>query len=155
MSGPGKVEIERRLPAPIEEVFRWWTDPDRLSAWMSPVGTAEAEVDLRVGGLLRIVMRGGDTVIEHHGRYVEIVPPTRLVFTWASPFTGTDPSVVTVELKPASAGETVLRLIHAALPEAVAESHRGGWGSMLERLALGLVGRKGSIGSIEEVVDAS
>ena len=155
MSGPGELEIERRLPAPVEEVFRWWTDPDRLSAWMSPVGKAEAEVDLRVGGELRIVMRGGDTVIEHRGRYIEVVPPTRLVFTWASPFTGTEPSLVTVELKPASAGATLLRLLHTALPEAIAESHRGGWGSMLDRLALGLVGREGSIGYMEEATDAS
>jgi uncharacterized protein YndB with AHSA1/START domain len=155
LSGPGEFEIERRLPAPIDEVFRWWTDPDRLSAWMSPVGTAEAVVDLRVGGELRIVMRGGDTVIEHRGRYIEVVPPTRLVFTWASPFTGTEPSLVTVELKPASAGETLLRLLHTALPEAIAESHRGGWGSMLDRLALGLVGREGSIGYMEEATDAS
>jgi uncharacterized protein YndB with AHSA1/START domain len=109
---------------------------------MSPVGIAEAEIDLRVGGELRIVMRGGDTVIEHHGRYIEIVPPTRLVFTWASPFTGSEPSLVTVELKPAPAGQTHLRLVHTALPEAVAESHRGGWGAMLERLAVGLVDAK-------------
>jgi uncharacterized protein YndB with AHSA1/START domain len=155
LTGLGELEIERRLPAPIEEVFRWWTDPDRLSAWMSPVGRAEAEVDLRVGGELRIVMRAGDTVIEHRGRYIEVVPPTRLVFTWASPFTGTEPSLVTVELKPASAGETVLRLLHTALPEAIAESHRGGWSSMLERLALGLVGSAGSIGYMEDATDAS
>jgi uncharacterized protein YndB with AHSA1/START domain len=154
LSGPGELEIQRRLPAPIEEVFRWWTDPERLSAWMSPVGTAEAEVDLRVGGELRIVMRGGDTVIEHRGRYIEVVPPTRLVFTWASPFTGAEPSLVTVELEPASSGETLLRLLHTALPEAVADSHRGGWGSMLERLAIGLVGRHESIGSLEERADA-
>jgi len=155
VSGPGKLVIERRLPGPIEDVFLWWTDPDRLSAWMSPIGTAEAEVDLRVGGELRIVMRGGDTMIEHRGRYIEIVHPTRLVFTWESPFTGTEPSLVIVELKPASADETVLRLIHTALPEAVAESHRGGWGAMLERLALGLLGRKGSIARTEEGADAS
>lgn len=155
MSGPGKLEIERLLPAPIDEVFRWWTDPDLLSAWMSPVGTAEAEVDLRIGGELRIVMRGGDTVLEHRGRYVEIVPPTRLVFTWTSPFTGIDPSLVTVELKPAPAGETVLRLVHTALPQAVADSHRGGWAAMLQRLALVLVGRDGSTGPIEEKSDAS
>jgi uncharacterized protein YndB with AHSA1/START domain len=139
VSGPGFVEIRRRLPAPIDEVFDWWSEADRLREWMSPVGTVEAEVDLRVGGAFRIVMRGGDTVIEHHGSYVEIERPRRLVFTWTSPFTGPEPSLVTVELEPDGPGATRLRLLHAGLPEAAADSHRGGWGSMLDRLAGGLI----------------
>jgi uncharacterized protein YndB with AHSA1/START domain len=135
MSGRGIIEIRRRLPAPVAEVFRWWTEADRLREWMSPVGTVEAEVDLRVGGALRIVMRGGGTVIEHFGEYVEIQPPRRLVFTWVSQFTGTEPSLVTVELEADGADATQLRLIHARLPESVAMSHQDGWGTMLERLA--------------------
>jgi uncharacterized protein YndB with AHSA1/START domain len=102
---------------------------------MSPVGTVEAEVDLRVGGALRIVMRGEGTVIEHFGKYIEIDPPRRLVFTWASPYTGAEPSLVTLELEPAGAEATHLLLVHRQLPESVANSHRGGWGTMLDRLS--------------------
>jgi len=131
--GPDALEIERRLPAPVDEVFRWWTEPERLQEWMSPVGTVEAEVDLRVGGSIRIVMRGDGMVIEHQGTFLEIVPPRRLVFTWMSPYTGPQPSVVTVELEP-DGGATRLRLIHQQLPEAAMTSHRGGWGAMLNRL---------------------
>ena len=65
MSGPGALEIRRKLPAGAAEVFECWTDADRLRQGMSPVGTVEAEVDLRVGGALRIVMRHEGTVIEH------------------------------------------------------------------------------------------
>jgi uncharacterized protein YndB with AHSA1/START domain len=131
--GPDAVEIERRLSAPIDEVFRWWTEPERLQEWMSPVGTVEAEVDLRVGGHIRIVMRGDGMVIEHQGTFLEIEPPRRLVFTWMSPYTGPQPSVVTVELEP-DGGATRLRLIHQQLPEAATSSHQGGWGAMLDRL---------------------
>lgn len=135
MSGPGTIEIRRRLLAPIAEVFRWWTEPDRLREWMSPTGSVEAEVDLRVGGALRIVMSGHGAVIEHVGEYLEIDPPRRLVFTWASVFTGAQPSLVTVELEPDGDGATQLRLVHAQLPETAVVSHRDGWGGMLDRLA--------------------
>ncbi len=138
MSGPGSVEIRRRLPAPVSEVFRWWTDVDRLQQWMSPIGTVEAEVDLRVGGGLRILMRGEGTVIEHFGEFLEIEPPRRLVFTWISRFTGPEPSVVTVELEPDGATATNIRIVHSNLPESVATLHRDGWGAMLDRLSGGL-----------------
>lgn len=133
MTGRDAIEIQRRLEAPVDEVFRWWTDPERIQEWMSPVGTVEAEVDLRVGGTLRIVMRGDGIEIEHSGTFMEIDPPRRLVFTWTSPFTGPHPSVVPVELEP-DGGATRLHLIHSQLPAAAIASHRGGWGAMLERL---------------------
>lgn len=134
MSGPGRIEIRRRLPAPMAEVFRWWTEADRLQQWMAPVGTVDASVDLRVGGSFRIVMKGEGIEIEHVGEYTEIEEPRRLAFTWSSPYTGSRPSVVTVELEPDGQGATYLRLVHAELPEPAAESHRGGWGAMLGRL---------------------
>jgi len=130
----GVIEINRRLPAPIAEVFRWWTDPELLCEWMTPVGTVEAEVDLRVGGRLRIVMKGEGRVIEHTGEYLEIDPPRRLVFTWVSPYTGSVPSVITVELHAAGDDLTDLRLVHSQLPDEAARWHRGGWDAMLERL---------------------
>jgi uncharacterized protein YndB with AHSA1/START domain len=102
---------------------------------MSPVGTVEAQVDLRVGGALRIVMRAEGTVIEHFGEYIEIDPPRRLVFTWASPFTGAEPSLITLELEPEGPDATQLLLVHSRLPESVAKSHRDGWGTMLDRLS--------------------
>jgi uncharacterized protein YndB with AHSA1/START domain len=134
VSGHVVIEIRRRLPAPVAEVFRWWTEADRLREWMSPIGTVEAEVDLRVGGALRIVMRGDGRVIEHVGEYLEIDPPRRLVFTWVSPFTGAEPSLVTLELEPEGEDATHLHLVHSRLLESAATSHQDGWGGMLDRL---------------------
>jgi len=142
MSGPGVVEIRRRLSAPVAEVFGWWTQADKLQQWMSPVGIAEADVDLRVGGAFRIVMRSGDVATHHEGEFIEIDTPHRLVFTWISPYTGPDPSLVTVELEPDGDSATQLRLVHSRLPSEVAESYRGGWRTMLDRLAAGMTVKK-------------
>jgi uncharacterized protein YndB with AHSA1/START domain len=131
---PGTVVVRRRLPAPVEEVFRWWTEAERMGEWMSPAGEAEADVDLRVGGRFRVIMKGDGLTIEHTGEYREIDPPRRLVFTWVSQYTGTEPSLVTVDLEPVEGG-TELRLVHERLPEDAAEAHGGGWAAMLERLA--------------------
>ncbi len=132
------VEVRRRLAAPIEEVFRWLTEPERLCQWMSPVGSAEARVDLRVGGELRIVMRGDGRVIEHTGTYLLIEPPYRVAFSWVSPYTGDRPGVVTIQLSGAGEGLTDLLLTHAELPPDAAPSHSQGWTSMVRRLDDGL-----------------
>jgi uncharacterized protein YndB with AHSA1/START domain len=55
--------------------------------------------------------------------------------TWASPFTGAEPSLITLELKPEGADATQLLLVHSRLPESVAKSHWDGWGTMLDRLS--------------------
>ncbi len=135
MSRPGVVEIRRQIPAQIAEVFDWWTQAEKLRQWMSPIGIAEVNVDLRVGGAFKIVMKSGDMAIPHTGAFIEIEPPTRLVFTWVSPYTGPDPSLVTVELEPDGENATQLRLVHSQLPSAVAPSHRDGWGTMLNRMS--------------------
>jgi len=121
------------MPAPMSEVFRWWTEPDRMARWMSPVGNAEAGVDLRVGGTFWVTMVGEGHRLEHDGEYLEIDPPRRLVFTWRSPYTGPQPSVVTIDLEADGDSATLLRLVHSELPEAVVESHRGGWRIMFDR----------------------
>jgi uncharacterized protein YndB with AHSA1/START domain len=79
-------------------------------------------------------MIGDGRRIEHRGEYREVVPDRRLVFTWQSPFTGPEPSVVTVDIAPVEAG-TLLTLVHEQLPADQVESHRSGWAPMLERLS--------------------
>jgi uncharacterized protein YndB with AHSA1/START domain len=101
---------------------------------MSPFATAEATVDARVGGAFTIVMLGQGQSIRHTGTFLELDAPRRLVFTWASPYTGDEPSIVSVSLAPAGDG-TELVLIHDRLPLDQVQPHRGGWGSMLDHLS--------------------
>lgn len=130
---PQFLRVERILSATVEQVFEAWTDPRLMALWLSPVGRAEVENDLSVAGRFRVLMVGEDMRIEHTGQYLEIEPPHRLSFTWNSPYTGDEPSVVTVELAP-HADQTRLVLVHQRLPEDKVDSHAGGWGTMLDRL---------------------
>ena len=128
------VWIERQLLAPPEVVFARWTDPPSMARWLSPTGEAEVEAEVRVGGRFTVVMLGDGTRLQHTGEYLAIEPPRRLSFTWVSPFTGEQPSIVTVELAP-SRGGTMLRLTHERLPADEVEPHQGGWGSIIDNLA--------------------
>jgi len=131
------------LPASPAEVFAAWTDPESIRQWMLPgdVGAIEVELDLRVGGSLRLVMRGesGDHVIT--GEYREIIPPHRLAFTWASAVTRNVATLVSLELHEHASG-TALTLTHERLPDDEAvTSHRGGWTTIVEKLATHLANR--------------
>jgi uncharacterized protein YndB with AHSA1/START domain len=133
--------VRRTLSASPERVFAAWLEPQSMARWLSPFADAVAEVDARVGGAFRVVMRGLGREIEHTGTYQEIDRPRRLVFTWISPYTGSEPSLVTVELTPVSPGDrTELTLTHERLPVDQVASHGGGWGTMLEHLETYLKG---------------
>ena len=79
-----EVVITRIFDAPRALVFKAWTDPKHLKRWWGPkmFTNPVCEVDARVGGAWRIVMRGPDGVdYPCGGVYREIVEPERLVFT--------------------------------------------------------------------------
>jgi uncharacterized protein YndB with AHSA1/START domain len=80
------VRIERTFDAPAEDVFDAWTSEEVIRRWLRPArGWQEpsAEVDLRVGGKIRVVMRDPDgEPVEAGGEYTLIERPHRLAFTW-------------------------------------------------------------------------
>lgn len=79
-----EIVITRTFDAPRAVVFKAWIDPKQLARWWGPKGFTNpvCEVDARVGGSWRIVMKA-PTGDEHPcgGVYREIVEPERLVFT--------------------------------------------------------------------------
>jgi uncharacterized protein YndB with AHSA1/START domain len=77
-----ELVLERTINAPIEKVFKAFTDPKQLSQWFSPkqFTNPRCEVDLQVGGSRRIVMRsptGEELLLE--GTFREIVENKRIV----------------------------------------------------------------------------
>lgn len=79
-----EVRITRIFHAPRAVVFRAWTDPVQLAQWWAPKGFTNpvCEIDVRIGGALRIHMRGPDgSIYPMKGEFREIVPPERLAFT--------------------------------------------------------------------------
>jgi len=134
---PPSLRIVRRLPARPEEVFDAWIDAESLRVWMCPgeMRVVAVDVDARVGGRFRIVMRGAQGDVEHTGQYREIRRPERLVFTWTSRITAGRETLVTIELR-AEGTDTELTLTHAQFPDDEARRlHQGGWTSIVEKLA--------------------
>ena len=77
--------------------------------------TTEAEVDLRVGGVVRVVMRDPHKDVEHGGggHYTEIDPPTRLAFTWTWDG-GTTRQLIELDFEETD-GVTTVRFTHSGL----------------------------------------
>jgi uncharacterized protein YndB with AHSA1/START domain len=132
----GVVEREIRIDARPETVFEFFTDPALMLRWHG----LEADLEARPGGIYRVVVNSRSTIL---GEYVEVEPPTRVVFTWG--FEGADgllpagASTVEVTLTP-DGGGTLLRLVHRDLPEHARELHGQGWDHFLERLRLAAAG---------------
>jgi uncharacterized protein YndB with AHSA1/START domain len=79
-----EVTITRVFDAPRALVFAAWTDPKHLAQWWGPRGFTNpiCQFDARVGGAMRIHMRGPDGVTyPMKGEVREMVAPERLVFT--------------------------------------------------------------------------
>jgi uncharacterized protein YndB with AHSA1/START domain len=79
-----ELTIVRIFDAPRALVFRAWTDPKMMAEWWAPKRFTNpvCEVDVRIGGALRIVMRGPDGW-EHpmKGVFTDVVKNERIVFT--------------------------------------------------------------------------
>lgn len=78
------ITSSRVFDAPRELVFAAWTDPKQLALWWGPHGFTNplVEVDARPGGFWRIDMQAADgTVYPNKGKYLEVVPPERIVYT--------------------------------------------------------------------------
>jgi uncharacterized protein YndB with AHSA1/START domain len=132
-----RIQVRRRMPAPREVVFEAWTDPEGLKAWMCPgdVVSAEATLDLRVGGSFRITMRSKERVHEHVGTYQIFEPPAKLSFTWSGLDNPNEITLVTVEFISHGA-ESELVITHERFTKAdVAQRYEMGWGTIARKLA--------------------
>jgi uncharacterized protein YndB with AHSA1/START domain len=82
--GERTMTLTRVFDAPGELVWRAWTDPKHLAQWFGPkqFTSSVPQLDVRIGGALRIVMRGPDgNDYPMKGTFLEVVPSERLVFS--------------------------------------------------------------------------
>jgi uncharacterized protein YndB with AHSA1/START domain len=77
------VVLERVFDAPIDLVWKMWTDPTSFKAWYGPSGVTVpiAELEVRPGGRRRVCMAVGSREMWFTGEHVEVIEPTRLVYT--------------------------------------------------------------------------
>lgn len=135
MATPVDFVMTRVMPAPCERVFRAWSDPRLMAQWFfAEMGwSAQVRNDFKVGGTYQLDMLDqGLTVFSAHGEYREIVPVTKLAFTWNSALVQN--TLVIVELR--DLGETTeLTLTHQLLSDAEqVTQHAGGWEACVSNL---------------------
>ena len=137
------------MPAPCEIVFEAWIDPKGIHEWMCPgdVVSAQATLDVRVGGSFRLVMKSKDKEHVHIGTYQVVEPPSKLAFTWVGADNPGDMTLVTVEFF-AHGDESELVLTHERFLKAdLAQRYENGWSTIVDKFAAYLsrrIPRKGN-----------
>lgn len=80
-----ELVVTRTVNAPAALVFEAWTKAELFRRWWVPksygLNLLACELDVRVGGQYRLVFRHEDATMEFFGTYLEVTPPTRLVWT--------------------------------------------------------------------------
>jgi uncharacterized protein YndB with AHSA1/START domain len=107
-----ELVVTRTFNAPARIVFEAWTKPELFKQWWVPKSMdmflRSCEMDVRVGGGYRLVFgHDASNTDEFFGRYIEVTPPSRLVWTNDEGGDGGPVTTVTFEEK---GGQTLLVL---------------------------------------------
>jgi uncharacterized protein YndB with AHSA1/START domain len=111
-----ELVVTRTVNAPARIVFEAWTRADLFKQWWVPksfgLSLISCELDVRVGGQYRLVFRHGDSELAFFGRYLEVKPHSRLVWTNEEGGDGGAVTTVTFEEK----GGKTLVVLHDLYP---------------------------------------
>lgn len=128
----------RIISGPSKLVFEAWTNPELFKKWWVPksfpVTLASCEMDVRTGGTYRLVFKAGAQSAEFFGKYLEVTPLSRLV--WTNDEGGADGATITTVTFEEANGATLVT-VHDLYPsdqsldEAIAS---GSSGAMPEQL---------------------
>lgn len=127
-----QLRLERTFDAPVAAVFEAWTSEEVLRRWLHAGldwDTPVAEVDLRVGGTVRIVMHHPATGSGRgaRGEYTVVEPPHRLAFTWVWDDDTSNPQLIELEFSE-NEGKTTVVMINSGLPsDEVRHNQAIGW----------------------------
>ncbi len=105
-----EVVVTRTFDAPARLVFEAWTNPELFKQWWVPrsmgMTLRSCELDVRTGGKYRLVFGDGPAnTMAFFGRYLDVVPNRRIV--WTNEESGADASVTTVTFEEKN-GKTTL-----------------------------------------------
>jgi uncharacterized protein YndB with AHSA1/START domain len=132
------VRIERTFDAPAEDVFDAWTSAEVMRRWFhagADWDTPEAEVDLRVGGKVRVVMRRPDgTEAQAHGEYTLIDRPHRLVMTWTFDAEPANEQLIELFFSESEGSTAVLMINSGISTDERRDSQDEGWHRCLDEL---------------------
>ncbi len=133
-----ELRIERTFAAAAEEVFDAWTSPEVMRRWLHPGAdwsTPVAEVDLRVGGTVRIVMQRPDgTQAGAHGEYTAIDRPRRLLMIWTFDVDPANQQLIELTFAESGGATTVLLINRDISTDERRDSQDTGWRGCLDQL---------------------
>lgn len=150
-SSEREIVVTRSINGPAHLVFAAWTRPELFKRWWvpkaAPITLLSCELDVRVGGRYRLVfgVNGSDQQAEFFGRYIDVVPNTRIV--WTNEEGGEDGAISTVTFEEKD-GQTRV-VVHdlypskEALDEAITSGSTEGMPEQLEQLEELVVGERG------------
>lgn len=124
--------VTRTFNAPARLVYEAWTKPELLKLWWVPkslgMSLLSCEADVRVGGTYRLVFAvDASNTMAFFGRYLEVIPHSRLVWTNEEGQAGEAITTMTLEEK---AGKTLL-VLHELHPSKEAVDDAIGFGEGL------------------------
>jgi len=133
------LTIQRHFDAPIERVWRAWTEPEAMFQWFGPEGAevTHAETDVRVDGSFRVIFSIPPDPEVHNvsGVYREVEDKQKLVFTWQWITMPERESLVSVMLR-AEGDRTLMIFSHEQFADEEArDGHEEGWTGSFDRLA--------------------
>jgi uncharacterized protein YndB with AHSA1/START domain len=111
-----ELVVTRMVNGPARLVFEAWTKAELLERWWTPksfpISLLSCETDPRVGGSYRLVFGYEGSTFDFFGRYLEVTPPARLVWTNDEGDEGNQVTTVTFE----EAGGTTRVTVHDLYP---------------------------------------
>lgn len=132
------VRIERTFAASAEEVFDAWTSAEVMRRWFHcepDWDTPKAEVDLRVGGKVSVVMRQPDgSEAGAQGEYTLIDRPRRLVMTWIFDSDPSNEQLMDLSFSESEGSTTVVLVNSRIATDERRESQEWGWNGCLNEL---------------------
>lgn len=127
------VVVRQKFATDGGNVYDGFLDPAmaRRFLFVTPAGMmVRAEIDGEVGGTYALVERRDGVDVLHTGEFLELVRPSRIVFTLRVPMYSSDTSTVQIDIAPAGEG-CELTLTHTGVLAEYAESTREGWAGIL------------------------
>jgi uncharacterized protein YndB with AHSA1/START domain len=142
---PILLQVSRDLAAPAEKVYDAWLDPKLAGRFLFATTQGKmvrAEVDARVGGRFLFTDRRDGEDIDHTGTYLELVRPTRIVFTFGVPKFSPNEDRITLDITPRGPASCTITLTHEMQPDMAHMKDRSqhGWTMILENLSNTVVG---------------
>jgi uncharacterized protein YndB with AHSA1/START domain len=137
-----ELVVTRTVNGPARLVFEAWANPELFKRWWTPksfgVTLISYEADVRTGGGYRLEMGhpSSERTMAFFGRYIEVTPPSRLVWTNEEGDDEGAVTTVTFEEKDGATRVVVSELYPSkeALDEAMASGATSGWGEQFGQL---------------------